>query len=179
MRVLLRVLAPLLGLALAAAGVLLVIEVVAAWVRTPATTGLLVPWPDWRATAETLTWANTPVPAIAIGVGVFGLILVLIGSMARRHDIALSSPTPEVTVTTAPRVLARLVGRRVRASDGVAAASVTATSRKISVGAQAVNDASSELRKSVGTTVDTVLDELPLARRPRVAVTVQQRKGPR
>lgn len=179
MRVLLRVLAPLLGLALAAAGVLLVIEVVAAWVRTPATTGLLVPWPDWRATVETLTWENTPVPAVAIGVGVLGLLLVLIGLLARRHDIALSSPTPEVTVTTSPRVLARLVGRRVRASDGVAAASVTATSRKISVGAQAWNDASPELRTSVGTTVGTLLDELPLARRPRVAVTVQQRKGPR
>lgn len=179
MRVLLRVLAPLLGLALAAAGVLLVIEVVAAWVRTPATTGLLVPWPDWRATVETLTWANTPVPAVAIGVGVLGLLLVLIGLLARRHDIALSSPTPEVTVTTSPRVLARLVGRRVRASDGIAAASVTATNRKISVGAQAWNDASPELRTSVGTTVGTLLDELPLARRPRVAVTVQQRKGPR
>ena len=36
MRVLLRLLAPLLGLALAAAGLLLAIEVVAAWVRPPA-----------------------------------------------------------------------------------------------------------------------------------------------
>ena len=106
MRVLLSVLAPLLGLALAAVGVLLVIEVVAAWVRTPATTGLLVPWPDWRASLEALTWANTPVPAIAIGVAVLGLLLLLVGLLARRHDIALSSPAPEVTVTTSPRVLA-------------------------------------------------------------------------
>ena len=76
-------------------------------------------------------------------------------------------------------MLARLVGRRVRATDGVAAATVTATGRKISVGAQAWNDAGSELRSDVGSAVDTLLDELPLARRPRVAVTVQQRKGPR
>lgn len=178
MRVLLRVLAPLLGLALAAVGTLLVIEVVAAWVA-PATRGLLVPWPDWRATVENLAWADAPVPAIAIGVAVLGLLLVLIGLLARRHDIALSSPTPEVTVTTSPRVLARLVGRRVRATDGVAAASVTATSRKVSVGAQAWNDASSELRAGVGSAVGSVLDDLPLTRRPRVAVTVQQRKGPR
>lgn len=179
MRVLLRVLAPLLGLALAAAGVLLVIEVVAAWVRTPATTGLLVPWPDWRASLEGLTWADAPVPLIAIGVAVVGLLLVLLGLLARRHDIGLTSPTPEVAVTTSPRVLARLVGRRVRATDGVAAATVTATARKISVGAQAWNDSGSELRSNVGSAVDTLLDELPLARRPRVAVTVQQRKGPR
>lgn len=179
MRVLLRVLAPLLGLALAAAGVVAVIEVVAAWVRTPATTGLLVPWPDWRTSLEGLTWADAPVPAIAIGVAVVGLLLVLLGLLARRHDIGLTSPTPEVAVTTSPRVLARLVGRRVRATDGVAAATVTATGRKISVGAQAWNDAGSELRSTVGSSVDTLLDELPLARRPRVAVTVQQRKGPR
>ncbi|MBW0118442.1 DUF6286 domain-containing protein [Pseudonocardia abyssalis] len=179
MRVLLRVLAPLLGLALAAVGVLTVIEVVAAWVRTPATAGLLVPWPDWRTSLESLTWADAPVPGIAIGVAVLGLLLLLIGLLARRHDIALTSPAPEVAVTTSPRVLARLVGRRVRAADGVAAASVTATGRKVAVGAQAWNDSGSELRSSISSTVDTLLDELPLARRPRVAVTVQQRKGPR
>jgi hypothetical protein len=179
MRVLLRILAPLLGLVIAAAGALLVIEVVAAWVRTPATTGLLVPWPDWRASLEALTWADAPVPLIAIGVGVVGLLLMQIGLAARRRDVALTSPTPEVTVTTSPRVLARLVGRRVRATDGVAAATVTATAKKVSVGAQAWNDAGSALRSEVGTSVDTLLDELPLARRPRVAVTVQQRKGPR
>lgn len=179
MRVLLRVLAPLLGLALAAAGVLLAIEVVAAWVRTPATTGLLVPWPDWRTSLEGLTWADAPVPGIAIGVAVIGLLLVALGLLARRHDIALTAPTPEVAVTTSPRVLARLVGRRVRATDGVAAATVTATRRRISVGARAWNDAGSGLRSTVGSSVDALLDELPLAHRPRVAVTVQQRKGPR
>lgn len=83
-----------------------------------------------------------------------------------------------MAVTTSPRVLARLVGRRVRAADGVAAASVTATARKVSVGAQSWNDSGSELRGTISSTVDTLLDELPLARRPRVAVTVQQRKGP-
>lgn len=179
MRVLLRVLAPLLGLALAAAGALLVIEVVAAWVRTPATAGLLVPWPDWRTTVDTLTWADQPVPGIAVGVAVVGLLLVLLGLTARRHDIHFSSPTPDVTVTTSPRVLARLVGRRVRAADGVAAASVTASKRRVSVGAQGWNDARPELRSEVDGTVSALLDELPLARRPRVSVTVQQRKGPR
>lgn len=179
MRVLLRVLAPLLGLALAAAGVLLVIEVVAAWVRTPATSGLLLPWPDWRATLENVTWANAAVPAIAITVAVLGLLLLLLGLMARRHDIAFEQPTPEVTVTTSPGVLARLVGRRVRAGDGVAAASVTASTAKISVAAQGWTEAGQQMRSDVGATVDTLLDELPLARRPRVSVTVSQRKGVR
>lgn len=179
MRVLLRVLAPLLGLALAAAGVLLVIEVVAAWVRPATGTGLLVPWPAWRATLEELTWAGNPVPAVAIGVAVLGLLLVLLGLTARRSDIHLDAPRPEMTVTTSPRVLARLVGRRVRATDDVAAASVTASRRKVTVSAEGFGDAKPTLRSDVTARVDALLDELPLHRRPRVAVAVQVRKGPR
>ena len=179
MRVLLRILAPLLGLALAAAGVLIAVEVVAAWVRPTAATGLVVPWPDWRAALENLTWAQTPVPAIAIVVAVVGLLLVLLGLSARRSDIHLDAPTDEIAVTTAPRVLARLVGTRVRATDDVASAGVTASARKVAVSAQAWNDATPELRGTVTTRVEDLLTELPLRRRPRVAVSVQERKGPR
>jgi hypothetical protein len=167
LRVLLRVLAPLLGLTMAAAGVLLVIEVVAASVRPGVPTGLVVPWHDWRATLENTTWADAPVPGIAIGVGVLGLLLVLVGLLARRSDVALDGPTPEMIVTTAPRVLARLVGRRVRATDDIAGASVTASRRKISVAAQAWGTAGPELRDTVRARVDELLDELPLRRRPR------------
>lgn len=179
MRVLLRVLAPLLGLALAAAGVLLVIEVVAAWVGPTAATGLVVPWPAWRTPLEDLTWAENPVPGIAIGVAVLGLLLVLVGLLARRSDIVVEAPTPELTVTTSPRVLARLVGRRVRATDDVAGASVTASRRRLRVTAQGWGGAGPALRTAVGAAVNELLDELPLHRRPRVAVSVQERKGPR
>jgi Family of unknown function (DUF6286) len=178
MRVLLRILAPLLGLALAAAGVLFAIEVVAAWVRPDVATGLLVPWPDWRATLENLTWADDPVPGIAIGVAVLGLLLVLLGLSARRSDIHLEAPGG-IAVTTAPRVLARLVGTRVRATDDVAGAAVTASARKVSVTAQAWGDPTPELRGTVRSRVDELLDELPLRRRPRVGVSLQDRKGPR
>lgn len=179
MRVLLRILAPLLGLALAAAGVLFVIEVVAAWVRPGADTGLVVPWPDWRATLEQLHWADNPVPGIAIAVAVVGLVLVLIGLSARRSDIHLDAPSPEIAVTTAPRVLARLVGTRVRATDDVAGATVTASARKVNVSAQSWNDATPELRGTVTSRVDELLADLPLRRRPRVSVSLQERKGPR
>lgn len=179
MRVLLRVLAPLLGLALATAGVLLVIEVVAAWVRPTATTGLLVPWPDWRATVEDLTWTDNPVPGIAIGVAAVGLLLILLGLLARRSDIVLDAPTPEMAVTTSPRVLARIVGRKVRATDDVSAASVTASRRKVAVSAQGWGEAGPALKAAVAAGVDDLLDGLPLHRRPRVTISVQERKGPR
>lgn len=179
MRVLLRVLAPLLGLALAAVGVLIVIEVVAAWVRPGVTTGLIVPWPEWRAALENLTWADDPIRAIAIGVAVLGLLLVLVGLLARRSDIVFDTETPDLIATTSPKVLARLVGRRVRAEDDVAGASVTASRRRVSVAAQSWGDSSPDLRGAVRHTVDDLLAELPLPRRPRVAVSVQERKGPR
>ena len=177
MRVLLRILAPLLGLALAAAGVLFAIEVVAAWVLPDATAGLLVPWPDWRATLENLAWADDPVPGIAIGVAALGLLLVLLGLSARRSDIHLDAPG-QIVVTTAPRVLARLVGTRVRATDDVAGAAVTASARKVSVTAQAWGDATPELRDTVRSRIDELLDELPLRHRPRVGVSLQERRGP-
>ncbi|MCY7341656.1 MAG: DUF6286 domain-containing protein [Pseudonocardia sp.] len=179
MRYLLRVLAPLLGLALAAAGILLVIEVVAAWLRPTAEAGLTVPWPDWQATMDELTWADFPVAAVAIGVAVVGLLLALVGLLARRSDIVLDSPTPAMAVTTSPRVLARIVGRRVRETDEVASASVTASPRRIVVTARSWAGAGPELRSTVREQVDDLLTELPLHRRPRVSVSVQERKGPR
>lgn len=179
MRVLLRVLAPLLALGLTAVGVLVVIEVVAAWVRPVSGQALVAPWPAWRAALERLTWQDNPVAAIAIAAAVVGLLLVLLGLLARRHDIRLTAPSPDVTVTTSPRVLARLVGRRVRAADDVAAARVTASARKISVRAEGWDDQHGELRRTVTSQVDSLLDELPLARRPKVGVATRERKGPR
>jgi hypothetical protein len=178
-RVLLRVLAPLLGLAVAVVGVLVLLEVVAAWVRPDEGVGLVVPWPDWYVALGQTAWTDAPVPGIAIGTAVLGLLLLLVGLLARRHDIAVDGPAPEITVTTSPRVLARLVGRRVRAADDVAAASVTASRRRVSVAAEAWSDAGPELADSVRARVENLLDEVPLHHRPRVTVTVQDRKGPR
>lgn len=184
MRVLLRVLAPLLGLALAVVGVLLAIEVVAAWTRLDAAqAGVLVPWPDWRTALETTTWSEPLVAWIAIGVAVVGLVLVLVGAGARRSDIDVDGPRPEVTVTTSPRMVARLVGQRVRRADDVAGAQVTASKRRIAVVAHGWGEpdgsAGKALRASVEETVSTLLDDLPLARRPRVSVRLAQQRGPR
>ncbi|WP_214367891.1 DUF6286 domain-containing protein [Pseudonocardia sp. H11422] len=186
MRVLLRVLAPLLGLGLVAVGVLVVVEVVAAWVRPVTGQGLVVPWVAWRTTLENTTWQDAPVPAVAIGVAVVGLLLLLLALFARRHDVLLSAPSPDITVATSPRVLARLVGRRVRAADDVASATVTASARKIAVRAEGwgagqggSSTDTSELRRTVTGRVGEVIDELPLARRPRVSVRTRARKEPR
>ena len=161
MRVLLRVLAPLLGIALAAAGVLVVIEVVAAWVRPGMEGGLVVPWPDWMVTLASVSWNQSPVPGIAIGVAVVGLLLIIVGLAARRSEVRLEAPKADMTVTTPPRVLARLVGTRVRESDDVLSASVTASARRVAVTALAWHDAPPDLREVIVGRVRELLDELP------------------
>lgn len=175
MRVLLRVLAPLLGLTVAAVGVLVVIEVVAAVVAVPAASGVVVPWADWQATLSVLTWRDQPVPIVAVVVGVVGLLLVLVGLLARRSDVGLDAPGDDLTVTTSGRVLARLVGTRVRAAEDVAAAVVTASARRVSVEVEAWDDATG-LRAEVTDRVAALLDELPLRHRPRVVVSVAERE---
>ncbi|WP_214405944.1 DUF6286 domain-containing protein [Pseudonocardia lacus] len=182
MRAVLRVLSPLIALALAAAGVLLVIEVVGAWLRPslPAgvADGVVVPWPAWQVWLGGLTWRSEPVPVVAIVAAVVGLLLVLVGLLARRSAIGMEGPDPAITVTTSPRVLAQLVGRRVRAAEDVTSASVTASARRISVTAQGWAD-EPQLRASVVARVEELLDQLPLHRRPTVSVSVSERKGPR
>jgi hypothetical protein len=179
MRALLRVLAPLLGIAVATAGVLLVIEVVSAWVLPEQNGGLLVPWSGWLATLASLSWNQSPVPAVVIGVGVAGLLLIIIGAAARRTGVRLQAPKVDTTVTMPPRVLARLVGNRVRESGDVLSASVTASARRVAVSALAWHDAPSDLREVLVGRVRELLDDLPLRRHPRVAVSVRKQEGVR
>lgn len=176
MRVLLRVISPLLGLAVAALGVLLALETVWAWVH-PGAAPLVVPWRAWRSTADSVTWADLPVQLVAAGVGVVGVLLVLLAAGARRREVRLTDPAPDVTVITSPRSLARLVGHQVRALDEVQSASVTATPTKIAVrvtSPQPPDQSAPRVRERIG----ELLTGLPLARRPRVRVHLTQSEGP-
>lgn len=175
MRVLLRLLSPLLGLLVAAVGLLTALEVIVAWVA-PTSSPLVVPWPTWQASLAGLTWSSGVVRGVAIGVGVVGLLVLLVGLVARRHDVTLTEPVPEVTVTTSPRSIARAVGHEVRSHADVVSASVVASQKKVVVRAGTL-DAPDQVRSAVRERVDEVLGRLPLARRPRVSVTVAATKG--
>jgi hypothetical protein len=174
-RFLLRLLSPLLGLAVAAVGVLLLIEVVTAWVA-PASSPLVVPWPSWQSTLTAATWSSGLVRTVAIVVAVVGLLVLLVGLVARRHDVRLTDPVPEVTVTTSPRSLARAVGHEVRSHSEVVSASVVASGSKVVVKAGTLDDPEA-VRQSVRERIDQLFTRLPLARRPRVAVSVAPTKG--
>lgn len=176
MRILLRVLSPLLGLAVAAVGGFVVLEVIWAWAG-PAGGPLVLPWPAWQATLQGWTWTSTPVRLIAAGLIVAGLLLLVLALRAGRREVRLIDPAPEITVTTSPRSLARLVGHRVRELDHVATASVTATPRKISVRAASRQPAEAAT-PGITDAVHTLLSGLPLVHTPRVSVAVSNTKRP-
>jgi hypothetical protein len=111
-----------------------------------------------------------------VGFGVVGLFVLVLGLVARRHDVYLADPVPEVTVTTSPRSLARAVGHEVRSHSDVVSASVVASTKKITVKASTLDPAEA-VREGVRARVDEMLVRLPLARRPRVSVSVTTTKG--
>lgn len=178
MRVLLRLLSPVLGLALAAVGGLVALE--AGWaLARPGSQPLVAPWTDWRDQLSGVTWADTPVLIIGAALVLVGLLLLWLAGAARRHDVPMSEPSEEVTVVTSPRSLARIVGHRVRAEDGVRFATVTAGSRRVRVRATSALSSEAELRPTLTSTVNDLVGTLPLARKPRVQVVVDSPKDRR
>lgn len=176
MRILLRVLSPLLGLAVAALGVFLALEVIDAWVR-PAGGPLLLPWPAWQTTLGQWSWTATPVRLIAAALIAAGALLLVLALRAGHRGISLINPAAEITVTTSLRSLARMVGHQVRDLDHVASAAVTATPRKISVRATSGQPAD-VATASITDAVHALLSELPLAHCPRVSVAVSDTTRP-
>jgi hypothetical protein len=177
-RPLVRLLSALLGLAFAAAGALLALEVGRHWWR-PGAGPLVVPWPRWQAGLAALSWDSGAVRAGAVVLAAAGLVLVLCALAAGNRGVRLTDPAGEVSVSTSPRSLARLVGLAVRAQDNVAGATVTASARRIRVRATSRLETEGELRPRLLRTVTTLLDDVPLARRPQVTVVVDSPKDRR
>ncbi len=175
MRAVVRLITSLAGLAALAAGVLLIVEIIGAWTRR-GSGGVLVPWSAARPALDGLSWQDLPVRLVAAGLLLLGLVLLLAALRAGRKEIRLLDPAPEVTVTTDPRSLARLVGHQVRAQDGVAGASVTADRRRVRVRATGKFRVVGDLRDRLSQTTAGTVGELPLQRAPKVSVSVSPAK---
>jgi len=175
MRVLIRLLAPVLALAIVALGALVLAEV--GWaMASPERGTLLVPWPGWLDRAAELSWDESAVRVVAWLLLGVGLALLLAAALAGRHDVFLEDPAPDVTVTTSPGSLARIIGQDVRGADGVRTASVTASARSVRVRATSRLLDERRLRPVLIERVTALVDELPLARTPHVHVVVHSVK---
>lgn len=169
MRVLLRVLSPLLGLALAAAGVVVVVAVARHWAGPswPDRPAWLTPpsWPDW-------SWVDRPVLPLGAGLAIGGLFQLVVALRAGVSQVPLDDPADDVRVVTTPASLARVVGHRVRAEEGVADATVTASRRRVRVRATSRVHDEATLRPRLLEVAEDAVAGLPLPARPKVSVVV-------
>jgi Family of unknown function (DUF6286) len=174
MRLLIRILALILGLAITTAGAMVLAGV--GWAMARPDEGALLPWPHWLDRAEELVWTASTVRVTAWVLVAAGLAMLLLAVLSGRHDVYLQDPAPDVTVTTSPRSLARIVGQRVRGTDGVRSASVTASARSVRVRATSRLLDERRLRPVLIEQVNELVNELPLARVPHVHVVVHSAK---
>ncbi|WP_433270514.1 DUF6286 domain-containing protein [Actinosynnema sp. CS-041913] len=170
MRVLLRLLSPFLGLAVAGIGVLLIAEV--AW--QSAGRGHLIP--GAVTDLPGLSWTDDRVRVPALITAIAGLLLLVIALTARRRFVRLHAPGDGIVVTTSATAVARVVGHRVRQEEGVSGASVTASRRKVHVRATSRLHDEATLRPRLMEVVGETVRRLPIANRPKVSVVVHSPK---
>lgn len=178
MRFLVRLLSVLCGLAVAAAGSALLIGVTWTWLL-PGDSSLRPILDRLRSVVAERAWSSTPVLLTAALALAVGLLLLVVAVSAGRKDITLHSPAPGVTVTTSPRSLARLVGHRVRAADGVSTAVVTASTKAVRIKAGTRLTSASSLQPALHELATGTVGDLPMDRTPRVSVTVNSARDNR
>lgn len=180
MRLIERFLSLLLALALAAAAVLLALEVVwSALGKDP----LVVPWPDALDRGRTDTWDSSTVRGIAIGVLVVGLLLLLVALKPRRAPrLPLVRGESGVDAALTRRSLRRTLLTTAQQVDGISSAHAKVSRRKATVTATSrlgSADTAKGLRGELESALQGRLDGLQLARTPRLRTRVQSRTGAR
>jgi hypothetical protein len=176
MRYVNRVVMILLALALMAAGVLAAVEVgLAALSRPP----LVVQREHVTEVLQRSRWADVPVRGVLLAVAVVGLVLLVAQLVPRRTRLLpITDPTPGVTTATTRRSLERALRRAATGADGIVAASVTASRRRVKVRAVTGLRDVTGLRTGLVAAVTEQLDGIGLARRPALSVSLR-RKEPR
>ena len=176
MRVLDRVLAVLLALALGIVGVLLVIDVVAAafghsGARAP------IPYERPDRWLHGHTWTATPVIIGLIVVAAIGLLLLVTELRPRTPGLlSLHSDVDGVSVGAPRRSLARAMGRIAGQVDGIGGATATLGTRSATVVATTHLRDTTGLSDQVHEAVTGWLNGLGLERTPKVKVSLTRKE---
>lgn len=176
MRILNRFLAFILALAVLAVCVVVIVEVIAYAINGES---LIVNWMSWQQWAERTHFDSTVIKVLSIIFIVVGLILLLAELKPRRITrVSLQSDdaaTDAAITTKGIAVVAKAVTTDV---DGISDASASASPRRVTVNATAVERDRAHaqaLAAPVTTAVQTRLDSLRMQRHPRLSVRVKPR----
>jgi hypothetical protein len=168
-----RALVIALALALVVGGVLTAIEVSVATLGRPP---LLLPREQAISLLQRSRWADAPVVAVLAGVAVLGLALLVAQLVPRRTRLLpIADPTPGVAAATTRRSLERALRRAAAGADGITAASVTATPRRVRVRAVTGLRDTTGVHAGLVAVVNDQLDGIGLTRRPALSVSLRQK----
>jgi hypothetical protein len=171
MRAFNRLLSVLLAIAIAVAGVLTVIEIVAAALdKDP----VLVKWKGLVDDLSTTAWKTAAPRVAAIVLIVVGLLLLLFAlRRGKPATIGLTTSAPDVDMTTTRRSLQRSLGNEAGTVDGIHDASAKVKRRKVVIKARTTSGLpKSEAKDRLTSEVQQRLDALSLADRRRLVVKV-------
>jgi len=171
MRVLNRILAAVLALALFVGGLLVAVEiVVAAFDRRP----WVLPHDQWYRSATERSWQAAPPRWIFIGLVVAGLVL-LWSQLARRRPSTLALTPAAVPADVGRRSLERALVREASRVEGVAGARARVDGARAEVVATTNRRLTGELQPRVADAVGRRVQSLGLARPPAMRVKVRGR----
>lgn len=173
MRLLSRLLAVLLGLGLAALGVLLILEVIWAARGLPP---LLLPYVPLARDMRAHQWDDLLVLAACALAALLGLLLVVSQLHRRRRlKVRLADTSPGMRAATTRRTVRQTARAAACAVEGVSEARARFRRRRVRVRVHTLLRKGEEpLAEQVRDRVAERLDRLGLARRPKVVVSVRR-----
>jgi hypothetical protein len=170
-RIVNRVLAAVLALALLVGGLIVAVEiVVAGFDRRP----WVLPHDDWYRSARLRTWDSAPPRWIFLGLIAAGLLLLFL-QLARRRPTALALTPGAVPADVGRRSLERSLAREAAGVDGIAAAKAKVGKEKAEVVASSNRRQTDDLEPMVSQALDRRMAAVGLARPPAVRIKVQGR----
>lgn len=171
MRVVNRVLAAVLALALLVGGLLVAVEIVVAGFDRPP---WVLPHDRWYVSARTRSWDAGPPRWIFIGLVVAGLVLLFL-QLARRRPASLPMTPAGVPGDVSRRSVEKALVREAKRVDGVAGARARVGGDRADVAAVTTRRQVGDLQPRLQAAMDTRLGKLALARPPAARVKVDAR----
>ena len=174
MRAVNRLVATIVSIAVLAAAVIIVVEVVLAAIGHKP---YLFQWHGVRDALARNTWRDLGAQVTGVVLVLVGLFLLLIGLKRGRPDVLqLADSGSGATVTTTRKSLQRALKAATLGTDGVDKAKVSIRRRKVKIGVKSPMLEASPVQRAVETRATRLLDGVELAKPLRIKTSVKLNK---